>query len=138
MLVAVYGTLKKGFGNHGYLRGQKFLGKAVSRDRFILGHGGYPAVVPSSRGAKIVVEIYDVSPSTLLNLDSLEGYPVHYDRSKFDFLLNGKLVKAWLYFYHRQKSFHDWAVPDETELPFWWTKRGWLPYRFAQVYGRVV
>jgi gamma-glutamylcyclotransferase (GGCT)/AIG2-like uncharacterized protein YtfP len=132
-IVAVYGTLKRDYGNHHLLVGQEYLGKAISKGRFLLGHGAFPAVVPSRRGRRIVVELYRVSPAVFLRLDNLEGYPVHYDRRKFTFITpSGEEVRAWLYFYHSTKnSFHDWNMPERDDLPFWWTKDGWKPYRMT-------
>lgn len=71
--VAVYGTLRQGEGNHGLLRGQKFLGT----DRIVgtlYDIGPFPCAVLDGKG-QIVVEVYDeIDDETLSNLDCLEGY----------------------------------------------------------------
>jgi len=133
MLVAVYGTLKKGFENHHFLKKALFLGEAVSVGKFYLGHASFPAVVPSKKGAPIAVELYEVSKGTMKVLDRLEGYPSHYNRGKFLFKLNdGKTVEAWLYYYRHISSWHDWDTSDYP-FPWVWEKEGWVPYYSSEV-----
>jgi len=131
LLVAVYGTLKRGMGNHHLLKNSKYLGKAVSVARFLLGHGGFPAVIPSMNGKRIVVELYEIS--SISKLDQLEGYPVHYDRKKFSFVTpDGRKHRAWLYFYHSPGSYHNWDTETDNDLPFSWSPAGWKPVKINQ------
>ena len=48
--VFVYGTLKKGFGNHRFLRGSVFLGNARTNDHFALYESGIPFVIEKRSG----------------------------------------------------------------------------------------
>lgn len=106
MLVFVYGTLRKGQGNHGRLAGARFVGRGKTVDRMTLldVNGYFPAVVPIDGPSRIVGEVYDVDAATLKSLDQLEGYPHHYDRKRFDVELldtdrAARHVVAWIYFY---------------------------------------
>ena len=79
MKVAVYGTLKKGRGNHGLLSTSQFLGDGLIHgyDMYSV-HGGFPCIVPSKSGEGICkVEVYEVNEETLARLDMLEGYRVN-------------------------------------------------------------
>ena len=77
MLVAVYGSLRQGFGNHNhFLRGYNCLCIFRSKpDYTMYSLGGFPAVVEVGDGAgsEIVYEVYDVNNQTEQALDRLEG-----------------------------------------------------------------
>jgi len=102
--VFVYGTLKRGHGNHKLLRAATFMGTTRTKGRYALGDIGFPyafpeTVIPSHLHSRlchpVVGECYMLhSPSTLETLDHLEGYPTHYDRTVVE-LLN--LQQAWMY-----------------------------------------
>jgi len=78
--VLVYGSLKKGFGNHHILENARFLGKAVTSPEFTMLHlGGFPGIVRGGETA-ITGEVYEVDAATLRRLDRLEGHPNFYRR----------------------------------------------------------
>ena len=80
MLVMVYGTLKKGFGNHRLLHGSEYAGPAsVAGTMYSL--GAFPAVTLGGERT-VLGEVYDVDESVLRSLDSLEGYPGWYNREE--------------------------------------------------------
>ena len=73
VLVAVYGTLKKGFGNHGLMAQAQFLGCDKLTQICLYDIGPYPgARLEASAG--IEVEVYAISQSHLAELDLLEEY----------------------------------------------------------------
>jgi len=87
--VAVYGTLKRGFGNNYLLRNAKYKGFGITSEVGLLYDVGFPYFVPEEyvQDEKLLdvvkpvqVEIYEVDKITLNSLDFLEGYPNHYDR----------------------------------------------------------
>jgi len=98
--VAVYGTLKRGYWNHHFLKGCKFIGRGITRGRYKLFDVGFPYAVPDRRGLPLLVEVYKLdSPQRLLSLDTLEGYPEHYLRKvETIHLEDGSTVEAWLYY----------------------------------------
>jgi len=74
MLLFVYGTLKRGHSNHGYLRSQQFVSMAMTQPRYRLHDlGGYPGMVLDERdGISIHGEIWEVDADCLARLDELE------------------------------------------------------------------
>lgn len=117
--VFVYGSLKKGYGNHeNHLGDQKFV-KEVKIEGFdMYSVGAFPAIVDGT--TTIHGEMYKVSGEAFKALDRLEGYPNHYNR---------KLVKsttgeeAWIYFYKKppfnQKKIESgfWEKPVYSYMP---------------------
>jgi gamma-glutamylaminecyclotransferase len=75
MLIFVYGTLKRGHSNHGYLRGQTFIGLAITEPRYRLHDlGGFPGMVlVASHGTSIQGEVWEIDEACLNQLDELEG-----------------------------------------------------------------
>ena len=73
--VFVYGTLKTGGDNHGFLAGQRLLGEGRTRPEFRLHElDGYPGMVRGPvPGRSIEGEIWEVDPDCLARLDDLEG-----------------------------------------------------------------
>lgn len=74
-LFAVYGSLRKGFHNHGYVRGTKFLGTFKTKPIYTLvSLGSYPAV---KRGGDTAIEyeLYETdNESVIRSIHGLEGY----------------------------------------------------------------
>ncbi len=100
--IFVYGTLRKGMGNHHLLEGSGFLGmgETVVRYGMYVLPGGIPYVKRrSERKAVIVGEVYEVDEDTLRRIDQLEGHPDFYRRRLVPVMLNGEeKIQAWLYF----------------------------------------
>ena len=73
--VFVYGTLKQGGSNHGFLAGQHFVGDARTTGGFALYEvADYPGMVRSSDGTGSVTgEVWEVDAACLQQLDALEG-----------------------------------------------------------------
>ena len=96
-LLAVYGTLKRGQGNHRVLpEGSVLLGTTRLLGWVMYDLGAYPTIVPSEdKRDSVFVEVYEVPD--LVSTDYLEGYPNHYDRKKVDVKLVGEV---WVYFMH--------------------------------------
>lgn len=83
-LVLVYGSLKKGFGNHGCLGDSPMLGTVITPPEYTMySLGGFPGVVLGGDTA-ISGEVYEVTDATLARLDRLEGVPTFYDRHLID------------------------------------------------------
>lgn len=93
--VFVYGTLKKGEGNHRLLAGRSvFCGEDCIRGK-LFDLGPFPAAM--KEGTDLIHgEIYMVGPTTLGALDRLEGHPSFYKREVVK-TLNQK-QDVWVYF----------------------------------------
>lgn len=80
-LVFVYGTLKKGFGNHRVMEqaGGELIGPATTANKFSMySLGGFPGVWLDIPTSQIYGELYNVQ--TMEPLDLLEGFPRFYTR----------------------------------------------------------
>ena len=95
--VFVYGTLKRGYGNHYALETAEFLGECEvgDGDLTMIDMGWYPGVVQSKavEGGKVKGEVFLVDEPTLHVLDLIEGHPHFYERKKID----TPWKKAWVY-----------------------------------------
>lgn len=75
-LVAVYGSLRKGMGNHGVLNGTDFVSTERKELPFdMISLGAYPALLPKEGESLITFELYRMNDVVQLHsLDALEGY----------------------------------------------------------------
>ena len=99
-LVFVYGTLKKGFGNHRLLEKSHCLGEAYLPRTKMVNLGAYPAVIAGGK-KEVMGEVYQVDEETLARLDRLEGHPSFYERQQvrvFPLLQGVDHWLAWCYF----------------------------------------
>lgn len=100
-LVAVYGSLRKGLGNHRVLGDSPFKYEGVIKNASLYDYcnGGFPAVSLEGE-SDVVVEVYEVlNENTADALDCLEGYPSFYNREVVNVYSHsgGLLGRAWVY-----------------------------------------
>ena len=110
-LVAVYGTLKRGFGNHRVMQmdnGQYFASGRTKTAWTMYGGYGYPRVVEQVRedGVGVKVEVFECD--SVDNMDRLEGHPRFFQRKPVVIQLEPPFpveagetgtVEAWMYFH---------------------------------------
>lgn len=87
-LYAVYGTLRRGFGNYSRHLDNEFstyLGTERTQPEFtMVSLGGFPGVIPDGKES-VTIEVFEVnSPRVEKGLDYLEGYPSFYGKMKID------------------------------------------------------
>ncbi len=87
-LYAVYGTLRRGFGNFQYHLDNefsKYLGTIRTAPEFTLvSLGGFPGIIPGG-DQEVTVEIFEVTdPRVEKGLDRLEGYPSFYGKTTIE------------------------------------------------------
>lgn len=70
--VFVYGSLKKGFGNHYFLNEAKFLKEDSVNGFVMVSLGGFPGAIRGE--GTIHGELYEVNEQQMRGLNSLEGY----------------------------------------------------------------
>ena len=106
-VIAVYGTLKKGYGNHRLLINQRFVGKGTTTDRYPLIINGLPYLMQEKgKGHNVEVEVYKVDDDTFDSIDALEGHPNFYEREETSITMkSGKKITAWIYFNRSQKNY---------------------------------
>jgi gamma-glutamylcyclotransferase (GGCT)/AIG2-like uncharacterized protein YtfP len=122
MQIFVYGTLKRGFWNHHYLSGARYVGTGLVRGYAIYGKKtgfGIPyATRVGGDEALVWGEVYDVPESVLQDLDRLEGHPHTYKRvpcvveGKFDDKITS--TQAELYEYMGDTSQMEWLGEEFT------------------------
>lgn len=102
ILVAVYGTLKRGFGNHILLSTAVFISKGKTERKYpMVIHGsGLPFLVNKKGiGHNVDVELYLVNKDELNQLDMLEGHPDWYKRKKAGVVTpEGDVMMPYIYF----------------------------------------
>lgn len=104
--IAVYGSLKKGFGNHRLIEGSMFIDSGFTKPEYTMySLGGFPGLHIGKDS--VLVEVYLVDNKTVLPLlDSLEGHPTWYKRTLETVnLFDGVQVDAWLYTFCHDDSF---------------------------------
>lgn len=118
-MVAVYGTLKRGRGNHRLLENSnvKYIGEYLTKKKYpmiqrgsipFVGHGFEFLGLDKEVGHNIVVEVYEVDSKTLERLDALEGHPNWYYRD---------VVELQGYDYHNKAvgMYFNWDVEKMSE-----------------------
>ncbi len=117
-LVAVYGTLKKGYSNYNnYLTSSKHVGKGKTKTKYPLVIKGLPYLIERGGiGYNVEVDVFKVSDSVLSNLDRLEGHPTWYRRKQIPIVVKGKELLCWIYFNIREtevgQMFHEKYVQE--------------------------
>tara|TARA_R110000751_G_scaffold10671_6_gene38666 strand:+ start:2846 stop:3217 length:372 start_codon:yes stop_codon:yes gene_type:complete len=91
----VYGSLKKGFGNHRVLENSQYVGVSETGYSYEMVDLGYFPGVIKNEVAPIFGEIYLVDEDTMQALDRLEGNGSFYNRQ---LIWLGGIFTAWMYF----------------------------------------
>ena len=100
VLIAVYGTLRKGERNHHYLKTADSIRACVFPGTLYDTGYGYPTVI--LEGDKpVTAELAEISLEAWRQVDRLEGYPSLYDRRLIDVVCGEETVQAWVYIMHR-------------------------------------
>lgn len=108
--VMVYGTLKKGHGNHKHFFGNSksstFLGNCTIEGEFVMLniYGTLPGVIDLEEarpelkkkftGGALHGEVYAITPELLTSIDHLEGHPSFYKRKQ----IKTPWKNTWCYF----------------------------------------
>ena len=102
--VAVYGTLKRGYGNHRLLADSRVHWQ--SQDRRCLSFARKWVTYLYDKvgvGERVRLEVTDVDDETLDSLDSLEGHPTFYERRKIWVSMDDwSKSECWVYFINQE------------------------------------
>lgn len=83
-LVAVYGTLRRGFGNHRLLQNAEYMGTFNTEPIYTLHDlGGFPGL-KNNGTTSVVMEVYSVNQQEAENVDRLEGYSPNHPATFYD------------------------------------------------------
>lgn len=83
-ILFVYGTLKKGFSNHHFLKDAEYIGNSALYGARMLNLGAFPGVVDGNDDEKVEGEVYRIDDKTLESIDRLEGTPWLYKRESVE------------------------------------------------------
>lgn len=95
LTVAVYGTLKRGGRLERHLHEARFLGAGCVSGFEMYNLISFPMVIHGE--GLIHVELYEVTPEILANLDRVEGFPHFYGRQVVHVETGHEATRAWLY-----------------------------------------
>lgn len=95
--VFVYGSLKKGFGNHSCLGKSLMVKEDALKSAYLVDLGSFPGMFQGD--GEVHGEVYEVSPAIMSRLDLLEGHPNFYRREVVT--LNSGM-KAWSYYLNQK------------------------------------
>lgn len=122
-LIFVYGTLKRGHGNHYLLETSHFVGTGWTELPLFLAEAGIPFAFPlpeSPHNTRPVAgELYAVDAATRRRLDRLEGHPYSYRRTLITVLVGGERYAAEIYIY-QNPSGHRESTPINKDGCYEW------------------
>lgn len=131
-LIAVYGTLKKGYSNYNrFLTSSKHLGGGNTENKYPMIISGLPYLIEMKGiGYNVEVDVFKVSDSVLASLDALEGHPHWYRRKQIPIKMkDGRVLNCWIYFNiaekYRGQEVHEtytqtFAYVKQSETKKWW------------------
>jgi len=110
--VAVYGTLKLGNSNNGYMANQVYVGGGDTKDKYPLVISGLPYLVNKvGIGYNVEVDVFMVDEHGLKMLDRLEGHPIWYKREIIPIrMYDNTIMECWVYFNEKKiigRELHD-------------------------------
>lgn len=132
-LVAVYGTLKKGFGNYySYLTSSKHLGNGTTKDKYPLVVDGLPYLIEKKgEGYNVNVDVFKVSDDKLKHLDQLESHPRWYKRKQVPIIVKDRELMCWVYFNPQEES--RWNGKNHTQsYEYQRPKYNYKPFTFDE------
>lgn len=87
ILIAVYGSLLSGMGNHRLLETSKLLGIFQTKPEFRLySLGGFPGL-KTNGNTSVTMEVYEVTEEVARRVDNLEGYTPNGNNTFYDKIL---------------------------------------------------
>ncbi|HEX2755388.1 MAG TPA: gamma-glutamylcyclotransferase family protein [Candidatus Limnocylindrales bacterium] len=129
IVLAVYGTLRRGERNHAFLAGSTFLGRGsvlgrlFEMPRSAARAYAYPALVLGGP-SRVVVELYDIpDPAALAAADDLEAFdPADEAGSQYVRrvvgIVDGPVAAAWVYLYNGPPADMGEVIPDGDWVTF--------------------
>jgi len=121
--IAVYGTLRQGYGNHRYhIGGAKFLGEGHTLPDYRMLTVGFPFAVPVEEGTghRLLVEVYEVDEEQEARVDALEGYPGWYSKDEITVVIDGKPIEGVsMYTMNAEEAYGDKVMPNDNNICDW-------------------
>ncbi len=103
--IFVYGTLKRGYCNHNFIKSSQFIGNAYIKGYDLYDLKDYPAIIKSTDDECIVYgEVYQISEQTLQLIDQLEDEGDLYNRVQTVANVDGQDILVSTYQYAQDIS----------------------------------
>lgn len=111
----VYGTLKKGFNNHHYVKECECLGEAKTIEKYPMINSGYFPSLIDDKGIGYHIQgfVYLVDDNQLAKIDNLEGHPNFFQRKEIDIAIGDKIIKCLCYFRTDLKLYKNYPFIDK-------------------------
>lgn len=119
--IAVYGSLRKGMGNHRIIENANLLSSETMTLPFeMIDMGSFPGLIRSEEMNDIKIEVYEVDDATYKRVERLEGYPSFYDRE----LIETSAGPAGVYFLDRDqgREYNRYPRVNKAENVYDWVK----------------
>lgn len=100
ILIAVYGSLLSGMGNHRLLENSKLLGTFQTKPEFSLYSLGYYPGLKTNGNTSVKMEVYEITEKVARSVDNLEGYTPGSNNTFYDKIpIETPYGKASVYIY---------------------------------------
>lgn len=110
-ILLVYGTLQKSFSNNRLICDQQFLGKAKTKEKYVLmDFGGFPGMFQEEGPTQVHGELWAIDEHARNRCDCLESHPDWYCRTPIVVLMGGEEIACETYFNVGRK--HGVPCPD--------------------------
>lgn len=117
-IIAVYGSLRQGMGNHGLISHAKLLEtRQVNLPYKMISLGGFPGLILDTKENEITIELYEVDQPTYQRVERLEGYPSFYD--KYSFTLPEYESNIEIYILNEKDGYYTRKGEEITHIPDW-------------------
>lgn len=96
-----YGSMKRDFINHDRLINEKFIGNAITKNKYIMYPDSlylFPYVMENENIHHIKGELYFLENGDIKNIDTFEGVPDFYYRKLIPVICNDVEIEAYIYF----------------------------------------
>ena len=115
-LLFVYGSMKRSFINHSRLEKEKFIGEAITKDKYNMYPSftyRFPYAIEDEKKWQLKGELYKITTNDMINIiDVFEGVPVHYYRKVINVFCNEKEYKCYIYFRSEENPYSfDFDLP---------------------------
>ena len=118
-----YGSMKKDFINHDRLINEKFIGNAITKNKYNMYPDSlylFPYAIEKEKVQHLKGELYLLENDNIKNIDRFEGVPDFYYRKLIPVICNDVEIKAYIYFraFSNSNSFENQLPIDSWKKDF--------------------
>ena len=100
-----YGSMKQGFRNHFRLENDKFIGKAITVEKYNMYPAesfNYPYGIENDKRWQLHGDLFELTSTNISEIDIFEGAPDYYYRKEIEVICNNATHSAFVYFRNSQ------------------------------------